>query len=83
MVEFKNAGIRSNALDGVYRKTDVSSKKCLDIGVFCQGMAPEDSIKAPTEKAYHVRELPLLRKRFQFYIQVMVCVKELENSSFY
>merc|ERR1712113_572281 len=61
MKEFKHSGIRSNALDGILRKTEVSIEKCLQIGVFCQGMAPEDSIKAPTEKAYHVRELPLLR----------------------
>ena len=50
MVEFKNSGIRSNALDGIFRKTELSRQKCLDIGVFCQGMSPDDSITAPSEK---------------------------------
>ena len=50
MVEFKNSGIRSNALDGIFRKTELSRQKCLDIGVFCQGMSPDDSITVPSEK---------------------------------
>jgi hypothetical protein len=61
MKEFTGASIRSNILDKYIRETEVSINRCLEIGVFCQAMAPESNIEVKDDKAFRLRELPLLR----------------------
>jgi hypothetical protein len=61
MKEFKGASIRSNILDKYLRDTAKSVDRCLEIGVYCQAIAPESSMTVPSDAEFRLRELPLLR----------------------
>lgn len=62
MVEYKGATLKTNALDGTLRNVEKSTERCNEIGVFCQGFAPNDNVATKlAAEHYYLRELPLLR----------------------
>lgn len=62
MVEYEGATLKTNALDGTLRNVEKSTERCEEIGVFCQGFAPNDNVATKSAaEHFYLRELPLLR----------------------